>query len=144
MRPGDIHTFPGLYVACIYPRHCAHAHGMLMMIHNYPRGFVMLTSLTPTYGSLTPRAILGAPLFFRTTLLRKYCRSCSCRLRRSSGTSYNASTYRRSAQPQPVTSARVPASSACACLRVRACAWTLGLSTLPSSTFHKTVLLQVQ
>ena len=53
---------------------------------------------------------------------------------------------RSSAQPQPVTSACVPASPACACVRVRACAWTLRLSTLPPSTFHKTVftcLLQV-
>jgi len=40
----------------------------------------------------------------------------------------------------------VPASPACACVRVRACAWTLRLSTLPPSTFHTTVstcLLQV-
>ncbi len=38
------------------------------------------------------------------------------------------------------------ASPACACVRARACVWTLKLSTLPPSTFHKTVstcLLQV-
>ncbi len=69
-----------------------------------------------------------------------------CRLRRCSGTSHNASTFRRSTHPQPVTSACVPSSPACACVRVRACAWTLRLSTLPPSTSHKTVstcLLQV-
>ncbi len=41
--PGDLHTFPGLYVAYMYPRQCAQAPGMYMMEHNDPRGCAMLS-----------------------------------------------------------------------------------------------------
>ena len=100
--------------------------GMYMMKHyviSLPRGCAMLSLHKCAQGD-------DAPFFILFTAF--------------SGRPLSSSTYRRSAQLQPVTSACVPASPACACVRLRACA--LGLSTVTSSTCHKTVctcLLQV-
>ncbi len=37
--PGDMHTSAGLHVAYMFPRQCAQAPGMYMMMQKNPRGF---------------------------------------------------------------------------------------------------------